>query len=213
MLTRATSGLRQLSEGRGGGGEGEGGEGRGRGRGGKEREGGGGKGRGGEGIGSSRAGAVWGAVAAAGASSPPRPLRWGGGPGEDVHSPALEDAGWGEGPHRAGVMGRGAPRRCAFLASCSSRWRRRGPWRPGARRRSDKGRAGHARTVAGAAGVCDTLPPTWHTWGPGDAGGGGASSFLWSLSLPGFLLLRCADCLFLLEASGHSARCFQLLLP
>lgn len=100
---------------------------------------------------------------------PPPLLRWGGGPGEDVHSPALEDAGWRKARTELGRMGRGAPRRCAFpllglQQQVAATW-------PVETRRPKALRQGPGRARedcgSGRVGVCDTLPPTWHTWGPG----------------------------------------------
>lgn len=112
--------------------------------------------------------------------------------------PAPSGSGWGG----------GAPRRCAspslgLQQQVAATW----PWRPG----YCKGRAGHARTVAVGAWVCATRSHPrgiLGTWGRGRR-----RSLLLplvSLSLiPGFLLLRCADCLFPLEARVTQLAAFR----
>lgn len=50
----------------------------------------------------------------------------------------------------------------------------------------------------GRVSVCDT-GPTWSTWGPGDVGERGASSFLWSPSLPPSWTF-CSCAVFIMEA-------------
>lgn len=60
----------------------------------------------------------------------------------------------------------------------SSRWWRRGPWRPDAYRNAEM----RQRMWLGARGVCETPPPTWSTCGPRDLGKRGASPFLASFS-------------------------------
>ena len=153
-------------------------------------------------------------MAAAGAPPFASPSTLGRGPGEDVlqHGPGVW--GWGEGPHRGGGGRMGEARRCAFpltrdAAAGGGDVARGGPAPTGARIWARPGRE-REECGSGRVGVCDTLPPTWRTWGPEDAGGRG-TSFLWSLSLlPGHF----APALSLHHGSpGRSAPFSELLLP
>lgn len=82
--------------------------------------------------------------------------------------------------------------RCAFpLAGLQQQVAATWPGRPGARAVLRQG-AGPGTRGPWQARVCDTLPPTAY-FGPGGRRRRRSPSFLWSLSLPGFLLQRCAD--------------------
>ena len=140
---------------------------------------------------------------------PPPLLRWGGGPGEDVLQHWPGGYGVGEGPHRAGADGEGGRRGDAPppREGCSSRWRRRGRGDP-ATARAGSGTRGLWQWARGCVRHAPTHVAYLGTWGRGRR-----RSLLLplvSLSLiPGFLLLRCADCLFPLESRVTQLAAFR----
>ena len=150
-----------------------------------------------------------GRVAAAGAPPSASPSALGRGPrGRRPPARAWRIRGGGRPAPSRGGWGGGAPRRCAspsrgLQQQVAATW----PWRPG----SCKGRAGTRGLWQWARG-CVRHAPT-HVAYLGTWGRGRRRSLLFplvSLSLiPGFLLLRCADCLFPLEAGVTELAAFR----